>query len=392
MNYYYFDTSAYPDITTEIMQPDPKVWDEEHYQSNMSYWEHPDFEPIFGQLLLKVTGKKATKRPTDFLAAAGLYGGLGYVMSGKAKSVIEKFKLPEHRFYALPAYTLEATGETFHYYYLHILVADDNYDFIDFPASTFERTDFLGENGQPIAIGSAEEWKDIRKNMDELEENIREVDLVLSDLFHKLDPDLFRIQHFLNSEFIMSERLKNALEENDISGLSDFYEYEPRINGNDFKDIPEKPVETVAEKEPFQPKSHEEVTQKLDFIFAEMDVEEDAIYDYDQEIDAALEFLSRTDDPIKPIFAYFEKHPEAIHGAPGPFVHYLETYFGIGLEAELIASINRNPTIEAINMIYRLANDESNPDREKYIAILKETAKSEDEYIAQSAQDCIDDL
>lgn len=391
MNYYYLDTSAHSDITTEILQPDPAVWEHEHYQAHIPYDRHPGFDPVFGKLILKMSGRKAPKRPTDFLAAAGLYGGSGFVVSEKAKGVLQRFRLPEHRFYALPPYTLEATGEIFHYHYLHILLAD-HYEYIDFAASTFVKTDFFGNDPQPLCITSVSHWKEIRKNLDELEEAIQEENLVMSDVFCKLDPDLFRIGFFLGSNFIVSERLKMALEAEGITGIEDFNEYSPRIDGNVL-------TETAAEngsitaKEPFEPRDLDDLTRKLDFIFRQMNEDEDAIYDYGEEIEASLDFLSRTNDPLQPVFSYIEKYPDAHHGAPGPFVHYLETYYGKGLEAALIASVNRNPTSETINMMYRIATDDSNAERQKYADILKSIAKNhKDAYIAQTAQDCLDDL
>lgn len=392
MNYYYLDTSPHPEITTEILQPDPAVWELETYQAHIPSDVHPDFDPVFGKLILRVTGRKAPKTPTDFLAAAGLYGGRGFVVSEKAKDILERFRLPEHRFYALPPYTLEATGAVFQYYYLHIL-RKYNYEFIDFASSSFVKTDFFGDNPQELPIGSAAEWQTIREGLDELEEQVTEENLVMSDVFRALDPDLFYIHHFLAGCCIISERLKDALVSEGITGIEDFNEYSPRIDGNAPGEAAERIEPDTIPKAPFAPRDVDDAIRKLDFIFKQMGEDEDAIYHYDQEIEAALAFLSGTDDPIRPLLACFEKFPDASHGAPGPFVHYLEAYYGKGLEAALVASVRRNPTFETIRLVYRIAADDSNPERQKYADILKSVATDcEDDYIAQTAQDCLADL
>lgn len=388
MGYYFFSPSTEKGKSARISHKDAGFLFLKNSQSDLDYFEFPTFEPIFSGINLE---KGAVL--VDFIYDGGGFGGTGFILSEKAMNIIKDFKLPPHRFYALPTYVDK--NKTYSYYWMQVLVGDDNYDFIDFENSVFQ-IDFW----EPEPDGRSEEFR--FKNAEEMVEAygehwmpdnlLYEKEIALTDVFGEKSPDFFQINHVFDT-FVISEKLKNAFEENGITGLKDFYENMPRIKGNSAENVAEKPVEALIEKEPFQPKTLEEVTQKLDFIFAEMDQEDDAIYDHEQEIDAALEFLSTTDNPIKPIFAYFEQHPDAIHGAPGPFVHYLETFYGNGLEAELIASAKRNPTSESINMLYRIAKDDSNPGQQKYVDLLIDiAAKHEDEYIAQTAKDCLDDL
>lgn len=388
MGYYFLDPSVEKGKSATVSHKDAGFLFLKNSQSDLDYFEFPDFEPIFSGLNLE-KGSVIV----DCIYDGGGFGGRGFILSEKAMNVIKEFKLPRHRFYALPPYVHK--GQTYAYYWMQILVKEDNYDFIDFENSTFQ-IDFW----EPEPDGRSEEFT--FANAEEMEqaflkyhlpnEQLYASEIALSAAFHEKSPDLFYINRIFDT-FVISERLKNALEENGVTGFKDFYEYMPCISGNSSEVAEAETSENSAEKDAFRPENLDEAMQKLDFIFSRMNDDEDAVYEYDQEIEASLDFLSKTDNPTAPVFALIEKYPDASHGAPGPFVHYLETFYKNGLEAELIASVARNPTSETINMIYRIAADDSNADRAKYIGILKDISKNNpDEYIAQTAQDCLDDL
>lgn len=356
-------------------------------QSDLDYFEFPDFEPIFSGLNLE-KGSVIV----DCIYDGGGFGGRGFILSEKAVDVIKGFSLPPHRFYPLPAYVHK--NNAYRYYWMQILVKEDNFEFIDFTESVFQ-IDFW----EPEPDGRSEEFR--FANAEEMEaaykkyhlpgEMLYEQEIALSAEFYAKSPDLFYIDYVFDT-FVISEKLKNALEQNNITGFADFYENMPAINGNNAQNQAGGAID-VVQKDAFEPATISEVTSKLDYIFEQMAQDENAVYDYDQEIEASLAFLSQTDNPIQPVFARFEKYPDAMQGAPGPFVHYLESFYGNGLEVELLASLDRNPTSESINMAFRIASDKANPEQKRYVSVLRHIARNHpDEYIAQTAQDCLDDL
>ena len=388
MGYYFLRPSTEKGKSARIYGHDPGFILLDNTQGDLSYHEFPDFEPKFSGIHLE-KGSVIV----DFIYDGGGFGGHGFVLSEKAMDIIKDFNLPPHRFYALPAYVHK--DRAYSYYYMQILVADDNYDYIDFENSVFQ-IDF----GEPEPEGRSEEFR--FADSDAMEEAFQKYwmpdeqlyarEIALSDEFYQKAPDLFYVSHIFDT-CVISERLKHSLEANGISGIDDFYQNMPGIAGNPIKIADKGRAEERIEKEPFEPKDLDDVTRKLDFIFGQMDQDEDAVYESDQEIEASLAFLSGTQDPIAPLFRYIEQFPDASHGAPGPFLHYLESYYGKGLESELTASIKRNPTAQTIQLVYGIANDAANPERQKFKAILEEiAANSTDEYMAQTAQDCLDDL
>ncbi len=55
------------------------------------------------------------------------------------------------------------------------------------------------------------------------------------------------------------------------------------------------------------------------------------------------------------LFAFFEAHPGADVGTPGPFIHHIESFYPDYLP-ELRASLSRTPSRPAVTMLHRLLN------------------------------------
>src|SRR4051812_45873334 len=147
MGYYFLKPSTEKGKSARICGHDPGFIMLEKTQGDLDYREFPDFDPIFSGIHLQ-KGSVIV----DFIYDGGGFGGRGFVMSEKAMNVIKDFRLPPHRFYALPVYTHK--DKTYSYYYMQILVADDNYDFIDFKDSVFQ-IDFW----EPEPDGKSEEFR-----------------------------------------------------------------------------------------------------------------------------------------------------------------------------------------------------------------------------------------
>jgi hypothetical protein len=62
-------------------------------------------------------------------------------------------------------------------------------------------------------------------------------------------------------------------------------------------------------------------------------------------------------DTLAAIYQYFERHPNADHGAPGPLVHLLERHSG-GYEGLLSESVKRKPTYMTLWMVNRILNSD----------------------------------
>lgn len=50
-------------------------------------------------------------------------------------------------------------------------------------------------------------------------------------------------------------------------------------------------------------------------------------------------------ETIEPILRFMEEHPEIDFGAPGPLVHFMETFYKKGYEQRLIDSTKKSPLV-----------------------------------------------
>jgi len=87
-----------------------------------------------------------------------------------------------------------------------------------------------------------------------------------------------------------------------------------------------------------------------------------------EELDNAFEF-------VEPIFLLIERSPDIDFGGPGPFGSFLETFYHNGYEDILVKSLQRKPKEYTIHLLERLCNDESNPKRKEYYALLDSLKK-----------------
>jgi hypothetical protein len=77
-------------------------------------------------------------------------------------------------------------------------------------------------------------------------------------------------------------------------------------------------------------------------------------------------------DSVEPILAFMETHPEIDFGAPGPIVHFVETFHGRGYEEHLAVSLQRQPTSMTVWMLKRLINGTQLVEsRREWIAIMR---------------------
>jgi hypothetical protein len=78
-------------------------------------------------------------------------------------------------------------------------------------------------------------------------------------------------------------------------------------------------------------------------------------------------------ESVSVILKFMEDHPVFDFGAPGPLAHFVETFYGQGYEAELLASIARKPTSHTVWLLNRVINGtKQTADRERLINALRQ--------------------
>ncbi len=216
MKYYYLDTSTKTGNTAILAGNQPHWdWESPVVAGNIKTYELPDFEPIFSELIFK-----RYYRMVDFFCPDTM-GGRGFGISERIKKVLEDFDLMEpNRVYALPPYTHKEL--VYQYYYLQLVPAYNSFPNVNFEKSEFVKTDFYKENPNTIEINSDEEFLNQINKTDDLKERIIASKIVLKNK----PPDLFCIHRIFNHDFLISEKLRDALLEIKATGLKDFVEEE----------------------------------------------------------------------------------------------------------------------------------------------------------------------
>ena len=157
-------------------------------------------------------------RSTDVISEGGSIGGMGLFLSDNLKSILSKYNLAPHRYYEQE---LVKDGDLVQekYYWMQILVIDG---LIDFKKSDFFLTKSLGRFIKNLEINSLAEFDLELKKIDDLEYiDFRRV--VLNEKYKKLNLDIFYFLNMYSSyKLIISERLKQKLEEQKITGLKPF--------------------------------------------------------------------------------------------------------------------------------------------------------------------------
>jgi hypothetical protein len=59
---------------------------------------------------------------------------------------------------------------------------------------------------------------------------------------------------------------------------------------------------------------------------------------------------------VRAVLEFMEQRPDLYFGSPGPLVHFVERFYGKGYEKELLASIQRKPTVHTVWMLNRVIN------------------------------------
>ncbi|MCX7111599.1 MAG: hypothetical protein NTX45_16035 [Proteobacteria bacterium] len=113
---------------------------------------------------------------------------------------------------------------------------------------------------------------------------------------------------------------------------------------------------------------------------------EDELEDRSEKLVELLSSSSTAKVAIEPILRFMENHDTWDYGSPGPFVHFIESYYGNGYEQLLIDSIKRKPTLHTLWMLNRIINGEKKPERKSfYLKAMSESANNK--FVDQATQE-----
>ena len=181
---------------------------------SLNAWEFPDFEP---KLIFNLS-KKAIL--TDILSNAAINAN-GLLVNLKVKELLKGFNLLNHKFYEV-IINYKNTFQT--YYWLHIC-EPTIIDTIDYTKSLFYRTEYTFRE-ELINLTSFEEYKILKSKDKDGSFGVELDQIYVTEKFNK-NLDLLTFLPFDNNIYI-SEALKSALEENNITGIN--YEVATNLN------------------------------------------------------------------------------------------------------------------------------------------------------------------
>lgn len=152
---------------------------------------------------------------TDSLYCFGLSSYNNFLVSQKFKNLLERHHLMGHQFIESIVYGHK--NITYKYYFFH---SSDMHlpELVDYQKSTFYSTEWLNNNTRkPITLQNFEEYKYLMSLDKEAKMGYHLDQIALSESFdHELD--LFNLFP-LDFDCYISERLKNAFEEENITGV-----------------------------------------------------------------------------------------------------------------------------------------------------------------------------
>ena len=178
-----------------------------------SYKIHNDFVDI---PVLKAKLERRAKI-TDVLSDNTIVA-TGITVNKKVREIFDNHHLMEHKYYPIE---VEAKGNLLYYDFLHVYDEKNINNYIDFNKSSFVRSGLTIERS-PITLKSYEDYLS-KKGEYGVCNGIKIVEIVLTDKFDK-NLDMFTFSPLGGGlHLYISERLKNALEANNVSGI----EYHP---------------------------------------------------------------------------------------------------------------------------------------------------------------------
>ena len=185
--------------------------DEEPNHIDKYIFEKIEIQPILSNIVLYANAKQ-----TDFINTYGNVGfGFGNLISDKLKLILEDFNCYGFQFFK--TYILQNNKKNDNYCQTNIY--DFPYQFIDFKNTIVSLKDGITRKvvSEPSNISNLEDFQSLINSLE------FPISISLSNLsFNKnMDLDFFTLRFFENggSNGIVSEKLKNELEKNEITGI-----------------------------------------------------------------------------------------------------------------------------------------------------------------------------
>lgn len=154
---------------------------------------------------------------TDFMS--GGFGDYLFILSEKSKTLLEKMKLEEHRFYSAKIVSLRKKLEKDYYI---MKIKSTNIKFVDFKRSTFLRQGrYDGKQKGQVEIDSIQDYQ-IKDKIVAQESNwkdgILSTSIKMLPSFYTLELDLFKIGE-IDYQWYVSSSLYHLISEMNLTGL-----------------------------------------------------------------------------------------------------------------------------------------------------------------------------
>ena len=205
----------------------------------------PSFEFVSIPLLKAKLNRRA--KMTDVMDG-GCICACGLVISERMKQLFDQFNIiPEHKYYPIE---VSAKSGVFSYYYLQLLNDKFVNKNIDIPNTTFYWSNLsLTKTYGTVKIGSIEDMDKLRKTCPETNRFIQAKQVVASRNFDG-NLDVFGLNSITPiGGIIISERLKNAIEANGLTGMHIIPLPDLFAKGEDINPADDMPKETVPQIE-----------------------------------------------------------------------------------------------------------------------------------------------
>ncbi|KXX69089.1 hypothetical protein [Flammeovirga sp. SJP92] len=164
----------------------------------------PNFKPYLSNFIIKDKFQNVDILDLDLNS--------GFIISSKFKNILLKLNLPEHRFYEADVFTTKGEKVGFHYLFL----VNNFFNLLD-----SDRTQFYGMDWYDNKLTDSfliKNEKDIVSLYEKFEENNIDVEVIKSDLY-LLNQKVDLIRCDIECCFLISERLKYEIEENDLENI-----------------------------------------------------------------------------------------------------------------------------------------------------------------------------
>lgn len=140
----------------------------------------------------------------------------GLLTNQRVRDILSQFNLPPHKFY--PCYVKNNDGNVYDYFWMQTSRDRDQEKFIDYGESElYIKKDILGLQKEKTKIQSVEDLEKIRLTL-KTGQAIKFSKVFMNKNFVSLNLDLFKISR-LSTDWIISERLKSALETENVTGV-----------------------------------------------------------------------------------------------------------------------------------------------------------------------------